>query len=138
IANSQAPLYSTAFQPNSIATWGLPLESSVFLSPQASSPSSSAAQSPHAEVSLLNEALDLPLDEIFSNIDDPLGDELTFPDELLDVLKDVDCRDYLSKLETSSDGQESCFHSDLSSVDEPNCATPKRKYSSDSSGCYSV
>ena len=125
------PLYTSNYQQNSIES--VPLESSVFLSPQTSAPSS-AAQSPQAESK--NDVFDLSLDDIF-DVDDILNNnEQLITDELLDVLNDVGCSDFLNQLDNNVEqpfDNETCFTSDSSAS-----STPKRKYSTDSSDCYSV
>lgn len=80
----------------------------------------------------------MPLDDIFSNVDENFSEDLELiTDQLLEVLKDVDFSDILSKLEFDNhinSESDSCLASSNSSVS----STPKRKYSSDSSSCYSV
>lgn len=125
------PIYAANFQPNSIE--GVPLESSVFLSPQTSA-SSSAAQSPLAEIQQ-NELFDLSLDEIFDvDVDDILNNDL-IADELLDVLNNVESGDFLNQLEVASHNFDSgSSFSSGSSV----TSSPKRKFSTDSSDCSSL
>jgi len=121
-----SPVSAEIYQPKSIEV--VPFESSIFLSPPQTSPSSSAAQSPQAEVQSNDIFDDLPLDEIF-NIDGLLSDDL------LEVLKDVETGDFLKQLEVINPDKDFDSGASFTSSDSSATSTPKRKYSTDSSDC---